>query len=272
MAPESSASSRRTSWLRSVFSPAGAPEWRSKRAIVAQVALVLGALFAYMAVRFITKGQRRLALENARDLLNFEKLFGIDWERGAQAAVIRRPPWRWFFDTVYVWTYWPMVILTLIMFWRRDRRRYQLFRDALFISGAIGLVVFALYPVAPPRMLDGFTDTVAQVSRQHFVARPTGLANEYAALPSFHAGWIVLAASMIVKATRRFVSRIFAVVGALLMSTAVVVTANHYVIDVIVGVAVSLVGLGLSWRLHGGRRAAAATAARRAAVGSSSGR
>jgi membrane-associated phospholipid phosphatase len=246
---------QRENWLRSTFSPAGASNVRTKRAIAAQIALVLGALFAYMAVRLITKGQQREAIAHARSLLHVERLFGIDWEQGAQKAIVHRPNWRYFFNSVYVWAYWPMVILTLMLFWRRDRHRYQLFRDALFISGGIGLIVFALYPVAPPRMLDGFTDTVAQVSRQHFVAHPTGLANEYAALPSFHAGWFVLAASMIAYGAQRFASRVVMVLLAALMSLAVVITANHYVVDVVVGVALSLVGLLVAWRLHGGRNA-----------------
>ena len=243
---------RRANWLRSTLSPAGETNVRSKRAVAAQLALVLGALFAYMAVRFVTKGQQREAIAHARSLLHLEQLFGIDWERGAQSTIVHRPNWKYFFNTVYVWAYWPMVILTLMLFWRRDRHRYQLFRDALFISGAVGLVMFALYPVAPPRMLDGFTDTVAQVSRQHFVAHPTGLANEYAALPSFHAGWFVLAASMIAYGARRFISRLVMVLLSALMSFAVVITANHYVVDVVVGVALSLVGLFVAWCLHGG--------------------
>jgi hypothetical protein len=225
------------------------------RAALAQLALVFGALLAYMTVRFVTRGERLGAIAHAETLLRVERGLGIDWEQGAQRAVLRHRIWQQFFDGFYVWAYWPVVILTLLGFWRRDRHRYRLFRDSLFVSGTIGLVIFALYPVAPPRMLDGFTDTVEQVSRQHFVAHPNGLVNEYAALPSFHAGWFLLASLMVGAATSRLVGRVLAGFAGLVMVAAVVVTANHFVIDVLAGAAISLVGFAVAVVVHRGNRA-----------------
>jgi hypothetical protein len=219
-------------------------------AFVGQVALVLGAFVAYLAVRAITKSDRLTAVAHGTDVLHFERVLGVDWEQGAQEVVVDHHPWRAFFDAYYVWAFWPGVVITLAVLWLRDQHGYRLLRDALFISGAIGLVIFALYPVAPPRMLDGFTDTVSQISREHFVARPSGLVNEYAALPSFHAGWFALATTMIGARLHHWYGRLFFYVNALLMSVAVVITANHYVVDVLVGAGLSFLGLAIASRLH----------------------
>jgi hypothetical protein len=163
---------------------------------------------------------------------------------GIQDALVPVAAVRQFFTLLYAWGYWPAVVGTLVVLWRIDRRHFAIFRNALFLSGGVGLLVFAAYPAAPPRMLPGFTDTVAN-SGQHFVAHPSGFTNPYAALPSFHAGWFFLAAVVLARAVaapgRRAVLRL----SAPLMSVAVLVTANHYVVDVVLGVSLSLGALAV---------------------------
>jgi hypothetical protein len=214
----------------------------------AQLAAVAAAFLAYSAVRVVTQGDRAGALDHGRDLLHLERAIGLDWERGVQDALIGHDVIRHFFTLLYAWGYWPVVAGTLIVLWRVDRVLFAIFRNALFLSGAVGLLVFALYPAAPPRMLDGFTDTVAE-SGQHFVAHPSGFTNPYAALPSFHAGWFFLAAVVLARAAaRRTALRRVARLLAPLMSVAVVVTANHYVVDVVLGVGLSLAALAVATR------------------------
>jgi hypothetical protein len=232
---------------------------RSRRPLVragsapAQLLAVALAFLAYSAVRFVTQGDRRSALAHGEDLLHVERTLGIDWERSIQGALIAHDGVRQFFTLLYAWGYWPVVVGTLVLLWRVDRVRFRVFRNALFLSGAVGLVVFALYPAAPPRMLHGFTDTVAE-SGQHFVAHPSGFTNPYAALPSFHAGWFFLAAVVLARAARRPARRVALHLAAPLMSVAVVVTANHYVVDVVLGVALSLGALAVAGRREARRR------------------
>jgi membrane-associated phospholipid phosphatase len=214
----------------------------------AQFVAVGLAFLAYSVVRFFTQGDRANALHHGRDLLRLEGALGIDWERGVQDLVIGNDAIRQFFTLLYAWGYWPVVAGTLVVLWRWDRALFGVFRNALFLSGAVGLVVFAVYPAAPPRMLDGFTDTVA-ASGQHFVAHPSGFTNPYAALPSFHAGWFFLAAVVLARATRRARPRLAMHLLAPLMSVAVVVTANHYIVDVVLGIGLSLGALAVAGRV-----------------------
>ena len=121
----------------------------------------------------------------------------------------------------------------------------------MFISGSVGLAVFALFPVSPPRFLDGFTDTVASRCRaQGAVAHPSGFTNEYAAMPSFHVGWTVLAGVVVFGVLRHRILRWAALVPGAVMSMTVVVTANHYVLDALAGIVVSLLGLWLAREAH----------------------
>jgi hypothetical protein len=204
--------------------------------------LVVLAFVAYMLTRAITAGGRDQALRNARELLDWERRLGLDFELGAQRALAAPGFGRELFTTIYVWAYWPVVVGTLVILWRRNRSRYRIMRDALFLSGAAGLFLFAAFPVAPPRMLGQFVDTVPAGSRQHFIAHPSGVVNPYAAFPSFHAGWFVLALAVLTWRRHRIVE-LGAAIAATLMVLAVVVTANHYVVDVLGGVAICAAAL-----------------------------
>ena len=234
-------------WLQPHRGPDNARTWQG---IGPQIGIITAALVLYYAVRGLSKSAESQAMANAQDLLSFERALSIDWEIGAQNLILDRPGWVAFFNWIYVWTYWPVLLGTLIFLWVKQRHRFTIFRDALMLSGAVGLVIFAVYPVAPPRFLDGFTDTVAQSSREHFFAHPSGLINEFAALPSFHVGWDALAAVMLAACLPRKY-RPLAVIPPLLMSAAIVFTANHYVIDAVAGIGLSLAGLAVAQRIHG---------------------
>jgi PAP2 superfamily len=204
------------------------------------------AVVAYLTVRRLTEGDHGTAEAHARALLDFERSVGLDWEAGAQDLVLGTRPLVHAFNFVYVWLFWPFVIAALAILYRRDHRHFASFRNALFVSGAVGLVVFAFFPVAPPRFLDGFTDTVSAFSSQQSVAHPSSFTNEYAAMPSFHVGWTVLAGVCLGRLTRRRWLRITALAPGALMAVTVVLTANHYVVDAVAGTMVALGGLALT--------------------------
>jgi hypothetical protein len=223
---------------------------RGARGVLVQVGLIAVATLAYLAVRAVTAGDPGAAEGNALDVLELEARLGLDWERGAQDLVLDHESIVRWFNQVYVWAFWPFVGGALVLLYRRDRQRYGVLRNALFASGAVGLAVFALFPVAPPRFLAGFTDTIATLSGQDGVAHPSGFTNEYAAMPSFHVGWTVLAGVCLLGVLRNPLARGLAIAHGGLMAVTVVVTANHYVLDAIAGVAVSLAALAIVAAAH----------------------
>jgi hypothetical protein len=107
---------------------------------------------------------------------------------------------------VYIYGHWPVLIVTGALLYRYRREHYHLLGNACLLSGVVGLVIFALYPVAPPRLLDlPLVDAVTRHAAGYRVVLPPSLVHEYAAMPSFHAGWIVLAGVVCSarRATRR---------------------------------------------------------------------
>lgn len=215
--------------------------------LLVQFLLVGGAALCYFAVRGFTQSSLALAQDNARAVVRLERRLGIDWEDAAQALVIDHETLVRIVNAVYMYGHWPVIAVTLGLLFARAPDRFYLLRNAMFVSGAIGLVIFALVPVAPPRLgvLD-LVDTVTEGTREYRTLQPPGLINRYAAVPSLHFGWNLLVGIIVWRTTRRRALRATAVVVPVAMAFAVVATANHYVIDVVLGGAVALVGLAVA--------------------------
>ncbi len=227
---------------------AGESTRRFALGIATQFALVLAAALAYFGVRGLTEGSEEQAVGNAESLLSMERWLNIDIEAGLQSLVLDQRAIITFANWVYIWGHWPVITLTLVWLYRRHRSDYFLLRNAMFVSGAIGLVIFALLPVAPPRPLPGgFVDTVTELSTSYRVLQPPALINEFAAVPSLHVGWNLLVGVMIYRASRTKKAKAFAILGPMMMTSAVVLTANHYVVDAVAGAAVALTGLSVAF-------------------------
>ena len=130
------------------------------------------------------------------------------------------------------------------------RHRYPLFRNAFLISGAIGLLLFWLLPTAPPRFLPqwGFVDTVV-TSGTYYIFQPPTFVNQYAAMPSLHFGWSLLAAVAII-ANLRTRARYLALLLPVAQLGGIVLTANHFFLDAVAGGAVAMLGLWLAVQLR----------------------
>jgi PAP2 superfamily len=212
-----------------------------------QFGLVLGAAISYFAVRGLTHADAVTAHENARTLIRIENSLGISFEAKFQSLVVGNDLLVNLANWIYIYGHWPVIATTLVILFVRAPDRFYLLRNAVFISGAIGLVIFFVIPVAPPRfgLLD-VVDTVSDRSSSYRALQPPGLINRYAALPSLHFGWNLLVGIVLWHTTPRPVVRAFAIISPPAMAFAVIATANHYVLDVVAGGIVALIGLGLA--------------------------
>ncbi|MCP3991755.1 MAG: phosphatase PAP2 family protein [Actinomycetia bacterium] len=212
-----------------------------------QVSFIAAAVLLYFGVRGMTQGNAEVAIENGLDVLEFERRIGLDLEAWAQGLIIDSQLLVDIFNWIYIWGHWPVIAITLIWLHRYHRMDFLLLRNAMFISGAIGLVIFASYAVAPPRLLNlGLDDTVTQHSNAYRILQPPALVNKYAAVPSLHVGWNLLVGISLFASQLRLV-RVFAIAGPTVMAIAVIVTANHYVIDGFLGSGLALFGLAISY-------------------------
>lgn len=217
-------------------------------ALALQAVLMSGAALLYFGVRGLTEGKEAEAVANAEQILRFEAYLLIDIEQTLQDWLLDHHALVMVANWVYIWGHWPVIITAFIWLFARHRDDYLLLRNAMFVSGAIGLVIFVSYPVAPPRLLADFVDTVTEQSNAYRVLQPPGLVNKYAAMPSLHFGWNLLVGLVVYRVASTRLAEFYAIAGPISMGAAVVLTANHFVIDAIVGGMVAMVGYaGALW-------------------------
>jgi membrane-associated phospholipid phosphatase len=211
---------------------------------VRELALAAAAALTYFGVRNLTVGAQAEAYANAERLARFEERARISWEEALQDALLRHEWLVTLFNWIYIWGHWPVIIMAAVVLYRTRPDRYLLLRNAIFLSGAIGFLFFALLPVAPPRLVDpSLIDTVTLHSDSYRALQPPGLTNQYAAFPSLHFGWNLVVGVAVWGATSNVLLRALSIVGPAAMAAAVVVTANHYVIDPIGGMVLVLFAL-----------------------------
>jgi membrane-associated phospholipid phosphatase len=215
-----------------------------RRFWLTQVGIVLGAIVVYFGVRTLTEGSPDAAARNAGWVMDAERWLGIHVEAAMQGFVVDRAWLSKAANWVYIWGHWPVIIAVLAWLIVRSPDRFLLYRNAMLISGLVGIVIFAAFPVAPPRLVDvGLVDTVTEQSHAYRVLQPPSLVNQYAAMPSFHAGWDLLMGVALVREGRTLLPRVIGCVLPVAMALAVVVTANHFILDVVAGT--SIVALAL---------------------------
>jgi membrane-associated phospholipid phosphatase len=216
-----------------------------------QAVFVAGGLLVYFGVRALTQGDPSIADGNAHQVIAVEKAVGINAEAYFQQTVADSDIWSTVANWIYIWGHWPVIVAVLVWLLVTSPDRFTLYRNALLISGAVGMVIFALFPVTPPRLLDiGLIDTVAEQSTAYRTLQPPSLVNQYAAMPSFHVGWDLLMGVALVVEARPLWLRALGCLLPLAMAWSVVVTANHYLLDGLAGGAIALGSLAIAvhWR------------------------
>lgn len=214
--------------------------WR----VAKETAVIAIGAATYVVVRELTEGSPERAIANAHQLLAFEDRLGLDHERTLVTLAIDNEWLRTFANWIYIWGHWPIIIAVAAWLFVHAHERYCWLRNAMFASGMLGFAFFALVPMAPPRLAGlGYVDTITTWSSSYRVMQPPDYANLYAAMPSLHFGWDLLVGIALFTSTRVLGVRIFACVMPTLMAFAVIATANHWVLDVVVGLCVVSAGV-----------------------------
>ena len=214
-----------------------------------ELGLVVTGFLLYFLVRGGVVDRAGEALSHARWIIEEQRALGLFIEPPINAWALAAS-WRVrLFNFVYFWLDFPLIIgVALYLFWH-SRRHYTLLRDALLLSGAFALVLYWVFPVAPPRYLPewGFVDTMQEYAKLSYQAqslRP--FVNPFAAVPSLHVGWALLFAIVVCQVSRRWPVRAAGASVLGLQTVAVLATANHFLFDALAGVAISLAALAVA--------------------------
>lgn len=199
----------------------------------------------YQVARHFADGQANQAMRHAAWLWDLERALHMPDEATLQAWALDWTPTARMANIYYVGMHFPGTAAVMLWTWFRDRAGYRRFRTELAVLTASGLVLHVLFPLAPPRLMHqfGLVDTMLTVGPSAYPDTPGGIANQFAAMPSLHVGWALLAAVAVVRSLdSRW--RWLALLHPALTVTVVVVTANHYWLDGVVGAA--LVGAAIA--------------------------
>ena len=249
-------------------------DWRSllpplSRRDFMEAAIIAIAFLLYFWVRGAVVDRPEAAYWHARDVIDFQRSLGLFWEDNLNDWIADRKFWAQLMNVVYFYLHFPLIILFGIWLYFYRRHQYTFVRDSFLASGAIALVIYWLYPVAPPRELPelaaqfdaaapvyilGFFDTMEQYLGYAYDTQSTrAFVNPYAAMPSLHFGWDLLLGIAIIAAFRRTpLAWLAVVIGVglpLLQIIAITTTANHYLVDAVAGGIVAMAGLGIALAL-----------------------
>ena len=203
------------------------------------VILVAAYLFYYMGRHLASDA--RPAFENARYLMKLESHLGIFEEISIQSATISYDLVVHAFNLIYFYAHWPAIVLFGIYLFVTKPHIYTITRNAFLISGAIALVFFVLFPVAPPRLATvGIVDTLGMTVPLDYDNSP--MVNPYAALPSMHVGWCLVLSLGLYLSTRRRSVRMLALSITPAMWIATIITGNHFIIDGLFGTTLAAIG------------------------------
>ena len=216
---------------------------------VAEILLLASTLPLYYLVRGSAHERVGEALVRGTQLVNLEKSLGIFWEVELQQLVLQYDWLVQFLNAFYLYGHLPVIGVLAVWLYFRHRPQYLLMRNAFLISGAIGLVVYVTFPVAPPRFLPelGFVDTIVDQYDTGRPLTPAFFVNEFAAMPSLHFGWNLLVGAALWMASKNVLLRAFAVLMPLFMLADIVLTANHYILDAAAGMLVVIVGAAIAF-------------------------
>jgi hypothetical protein len=218
-----------------------------------ELGLVALAFLLYFTVRGLVIDRADEAMANANDIIDLERSLGIFWEPRLQDLIIDSRALVQLMNVIYFWLDFPLIVVVGLLLYFRRRHEYTVARDAMLTSGAISLVIYNLYPVMPPRLLPGgeFIGTIEKYSDLSYQAASTAaFVNPYAAVPSLHFGWAVILGATVFLTFRHPIIRFLALLLPWAQLAAIVLTANHYVFDAFVGLAVCLAGTVLAWGMQ----------------------
>ena len=216
--------------------------------------LLLGVVYGlYTMARGISAGGADKAVANANRVLRAERVVGLSPERWLNHAVSTRALLAVPADYAYATLHYVVTLAVLVWLWRAHPAAYLPARRTLIAATLLGLLGFASVPLAPPRMLPGFIDTMARYGHDGWWgsagSAPKGLGsvtNQFAAMPSLHVAWAIWCAWMVARLAQRAWVRRLAVAYPVVVVLVVLSTANHYLLDAVAGLLVLLAGYAIS--------------------------
>lgn len=220
-----------------------------------EILLIAVSYWTYSLVRNAVPEQKSAALRNADWIWRAEQTLGIAVEETVNRAVNSVTWLIVSMNYYYATLHFIVTIGVLVWLFRRHPGRYAATRLVLFATTGIALLGYYLYPLAPPRLMNGqnFIDTV--LVHQTWGSMASGnfknMSNQYAAMPSMHIGWSLWCGLTIFAVASVPWAKVLGLLYPTATMVVIVATANHFWLDAVGGLLCLAFGYGLSRTWYG---------------------
>ncbi|MEU6977054.1 phosphatase PAP2 family protein [Streptomyces sp. NPDC046371] len=222
-----------------------------------EIALIAISYWTYSLIRNAVPEQKAQALKNADWIWQAEHSLGLAFEHTVNQAVNSVTWLIVSMNYYYATLHFVVTIGVLVWLYRWQPGRYAAFRTVLFATTGVALVGYYLYPLAPPRLMNGqnFVDTV--LVHHTWGSMASGnlkhMSNQYAAMPSMHIGWSLWCGVTIFLLAKAPWARILGLLYPTATLVVIVATANHFWMDAVGGMVCLAFGFGVSYLWYGSR-------------------
>ena len=190
-------------------------------------------------VRLLAMDEIDTALLNSQRIVDWERALGIFNEVGLQSLVLGNDALIWVLNRYYFLGHFLGMAMLLTWLYVAQYDYYGRVRRVLFTSTMAALIIHVSFPLAPPRWFPqhGFADTLQIYGPKIYDSEMiANTANQIAAMPSLHVGWALIA-GWAITASIKSRWRWLGYAHPIAMTLAVVVTANHWWLDVAAAIA-----------------------------------
>jgi membrane-associated phospholipid phosphatase len=221
--------------------------------VLRQVALFGLAYVAYRLVRGLVESDANVAFAHALDVISLELSLHIFVEPSIQAWASGSKLLMGFSSWMYVNAQTTVTVAGLVYLYVRHNKSFYFVRNMFMIAMLIALIGYTVFPTAPPRFLPewGFIDSVSNftgVHVNHDSAMMNALVNPYAAVPSMHVAFALMIGWPLARLAKHRIVKALWLLYPLLMAFVIVVTANHFIFDAILGaLTAGAAASGASW-------------------------
>jgi hypothetical protein len=205
-----------------------------------QISLFAALYFAYNLVRGLTESSNTAAFAHAEDLISIERALHVFVEPSVQTWASGSHLLMVIASWLYVNAQTTITFTALLYLYMRHNRNFYFVRNMFMIAMPIALVAYAVFPAAPPRFMPewGFIDTVSAVTGvkvSHASALSSSLFNPYAAIPSMHVAFALMIGWPLANLVRSKALSVAWRLYPLLIAFVIIVTANHFILDAVLG-------------------------------------
>lgn len=203
--------------------------------------------------RKIAIGDKETAFENAYWIVDLEKAWNIYYEVPIQQFFIKNELLMEVLNHAYMKLHIPVTIIFFVWLFQKKKKYFFFVRNGFLIANVVTLFFYIGFPCAPPRMLTelGFVDSLLEVSNINlYEGWKSKVFNQYAAVPSMHAGNALLIGIVTYLVHEEGWVRFLAVLYPIFVTFLIVVTGNHFFVDAILGWVIVLFPYPIMWMLE----------------------